>query len=63
MLIELTFTCPFCGKTHSVNAKAEEIKAYNAGALVQDAFVSLNATEREQIISHICPECQKDIFG
>jgi hypothetical protein len=30
--------------------------------LAQDAFPYLSATEREQLISHICPDCQHDIF-
>ena len=55
-------TCPFCGATHFVEALLSEVEAYEAGALAQDAFRSLNATEREQIISQICPKCQDEIF-
>ena len=59
----ITITCPFCGKDHSVAVFADEYNAWNAGALAQDAFKSLNATQREQIISHICPKCQEEVFG
>ena len=62
-MIELFILCPFCGKQHSVIVPESEYNAYKNGKLAQDAFVSLNATQREQIISGICPECQKDIFG
>ena len=60
--IVLDFICPFCGDTHFVEVPLEELEAYEAGALAQNAFRSLSATEREQIISHICPECQKMVF-
>jgi len=33
------------------------------GELAQNAFPYLSATEREQLISHICPKCQDSIFG
>lgn len=61
--IVLDFYCPFCGDQHFVEVPLEELEAYEAGALAQEAFKSLSATEREQIISHICPECQIEIFG
>lgn len=62
-IVVIERTCPFCGATHYVEAPLEEVEAYEAGALAQDAFKSLNATEREAIISQICPKCQDEIFG
>lgn len=59
----LRMTCPFCGATHTVNCNLEQYFAYCNGELAQYAFSDLSATEREQIISHICPECQEGIFG
>lgn len=61
--IILELTCPFCGATHFVEVEESELLAYKNGALAQDAFKSLDATEREQIISRLCPTCQADIFG
>ena len=61
--IVLELLCPFCGDTHFVEVRLEDLEAYEAGALAQDAFPYLSATEREQIISRICPECQDRIFG
>jgi predicted RNA-binding Zn-ribbon protein involved in translation (DUF1610 family) len=61
--IRLEMTCPFCGATHTVDCREEQYNRYCNGELAQVAFDDLNATEREQIISHICPKCQSDIFG
>lgn len=56
------FTCPFCGKTHFVRFNFKDYQRWERGELAQVAFSNLSSTEREQIISHICPSCQTDIF-
>lgn len=61
--IRLEMTCPFCGADHHVDCREDQYNAYCNGELAQVAFDDLNATEREQIISHICPDCQEKIFG
>lgn len=61
--VGMVLVCPFCGVQHFVFVPVEEFAEYEAGALAQDAFKSLSAAEREQIISSICPECQEEIFG
>ena len=61
--IILTMQCPFCGKEHSVTTTEEQYAEYCGGELAQNAFADLSATEREQIISHLCPQCQKTVFG
>lgn len=61
--IILEITCPFCGQIHYVECLESEFQAYMDGALAQDAFTTLSVTEREQIVSRICPECQEKIFG
>lgn len=63
MTIILTMNCPFCGKEHEVTVTEEQYIMYCAGALAQEAFPNLNATQREQIISHLCPDCQEKFFG
>ena len=62
-IILLEIKCPFCKKSHFVKTTEEEYMNYCAGELVQNAFPNLTPTEREQIISHLCPECQERIFG
>ena len=63
MKYSVNFTCPFCGKTHYVIVDAADWINYTEGVLAQNAFPDLSATEREQIISHLCPECQDKIFN
>ena len=55
--------CPFCGKKHIVVVEEEGFRKWQEGELIQKALPSLSATEREQLISDICPKCQADIFG
>lgn len=63
MMITLEIVCPFCGEIHFVDVLESELEAYENGALAQVAFPNLSATEREQIISGICPQCQESVFG
>lgn len=55
--------CPFCGKISTVPVKIDELFKYEVlGELAQEAFKSLNPTQREQIISGLCPDCQGEMF-
>lgn len=56
--------CVFCKHIWEVTVKAKDVDRYiNEGVLVQNAFPYLTATERECIISGMCPTCQVKIFG
>ena len=59
--ITLTKTCPLCGKTHSMQfdrvAYNKGMKLRNAGALIQDAFPTFSADQREFILGGICDAC------
>jgi hypothetical protein len=59
----IAITCPFCGADHEVEVNFEEYVNWIGGELIQNAMPSLTPTEREQLISHICPKCQEGIFG
>ena len=61
--IRIEITCPFCGTTHFVEVVERDYNAWQGGELAQKAFPYLSATEREQLISQVCPKCQDDIFG
>lgn len=66
MKIDLSFECPICKGIHHVKVSAKEFKRFVRGdELVQDIFPSpkYTAIQREQIISSLCPACQKEIFG
>ena len=60
--ITLTMNCPFCGSLHQVTVGEDAFEKYVNGALASKAFPQLTATEREQIISEICPKCQSKFF-
>lgn len=62
-MINLEMVCPFCGQIHNVEVLEISYVMYMAGAQAQDAFPYLSATQREQIMSHICPSCQAWIFN
>ena len=61
--VTLEMTCPFCGAKHSVTVTEDAYCAYIDGALAQEAFPDLTPTQREQIISQMCPDCQRTVFG
>lgn len=55
--------CPFCGKLHDVKVPFDGYLAWQSGELIQNAMPSLTPTQREQLISGLCPKCQDDFFG
>ena len=61
--ITINCTCPFCRKTHSVEVDYRSYCSWQAGELIQYAMPELTPTEREQLISGICPKCQESIFA
>lgn len=63
MEIIITMECVFCGKSHEVVVNFEDYLKWQDGEAIQRAMPYLSATQREQIISKICPACQIDIFG
>lgn len=62
--ITIEMKCILCGKPHKVeNIDKNAFLAWREyGALIQKALPKLSATEREQLISELCPECQEKIF-
>lgn len=55
--------CPMCGRTHSVTVNMEEYNKWARGmAYIQEAMPHLSDTEREQILSGLCPTCQNKVF-
>lgn len=62
-MLTIELTCPFCGADHSVEMDYRGYVAWEQGELIQNVAPYLSATEREQLISHICPKCQESVFG
>ena len=63
MMIDIEITCPFCGAEHTVEVDLAQFEAWQNGELIQRAMPDLTATEREQLISDLCPKCQAEMFG
>ena len=61
--INISISCPFCRKNHFVKVTPSSFERWQGGELIQNAMPYLSATEREQLISGMCPKCQEDIFG
>lgn len=61
--ITINCTCPFCHKAHFVEVDYRSYISWQNGQLIQYAMPELTPTEREQLISGICPKCQKSIFA
>ncbi len=62
-----TNICLHCGEEGSIEMSEDEynkgITAYNEGAFIQEAFPSLSADQREQIISGTHPKCWIEMFS
>ena len=56
-------TCRLCGKVHSFVADFEGVVAWQSGELIQNALPEVSASDREFLISGICPNCWDDMFG
>ena len=55
--------CPFCGDGHKVEVNETDYLDWGDGMNAQDAFPYLSASEREMLISGICPTCWNKYFG
>lgn len=59
----ISIQCPFCHRGHEVEVNEMDYLDWEDGVLAQIAFPYLSSTEREQLISHMCPDCQHDFFN
>ena len=58
-------SCPWCGKKHKNDKKikVEDWNNWQDGGLIQNCMPYLTPTEREQLISGLCPKCQEEVFA
>lgn len=54
--------CIVTGKQYSVTVPSEELKAFRAGAKIQEAMPSVSAEGREFLLSGKCPEGWQKTF-
>lgn len=59
----IVIKCPFCGERHEVKVSEAAYNNWCGGELIQRAMPDLTPTQREQLVSGLCPSCQKGIFG
>lgn len=50
-------TCPFCGVSRLLGVDTADFDNWQAGMLVQDAFPSASADDREFLMTGICNDC------
>lgn len=57
-------TCVNCQTKHTVLVPTAGYRRWASGqARIQDALPELNESERELLMSHICPRCWDKLFG
>lgn len=57
-----TIPCPQCGKSTEIEVQAVDLRRYNQGAHIQEAFPYLSAADRERLLSGICGDCFDTLF-
>lgn len=63
MKIRINKMYPFCRGLTTITVEQKAYDNYLNGALVQNAFPTMSATDRETIISGMCPDCQAEFFN
>lgn len=55
--ISINVTCPFCKESRKIVCNERGYKAWKSGQLIQRAFPTLSASDREGLITGICDSC------
>ena len=59
----ISVKCPFCGKVTEIEVPLVGYLDWEDGELIQNAMPNLSAEDRELLISGVCYDCQRKIFG
>lgn len=59
---EIEIKCKFCGDIHKIKVYPSHLETWKNGENIQDALTELNASQRELLISGICPKCWNEMF-
>lgn len=57
-----TRPCPKCGSVATLRVELDALVKYEGGAFVQDAFPDMPRTDRERLVSAVCPKCWDAMF-
>lgn len=66
MSLSIKYTTPACikcKKNSLVDVPLAGLRKWQGGSLIQEAFPTLSADEREVLMTGIHPQCWDDIFG
>jgi len=58
-----TGPCVMCKEGHSVSVPGPELFQFRRGAHIQDAMPSVEAGDREFLMTGICPKCFDEMFA
>ena len=61
-MITLIVNCIMCGSEHSIAVPEEGFNQWQRGVAIQYALPGLTASERELLISGVCPVCWDKLF-
>ena len=63
MTTNITKVCPECGKKTTITVDIDAYARWRNGELIQRAFPDMSADDRETLMTGLCIDCQKQIFG
>lgn len=63
-MVNIDIECIACSETETIKEQEGiRIDSWAKGEYIQNAFPHLDATKREMMVSGLCSECQKAVFG
>lgn len=62
MTLTINCRCPLCGAQSHIVCEESAWEEYENGALIQDAFPTMDIHSRETLISGMCLNCQESFF-
>lgn len=60
-IARVTATCPMCGAETEIIVDKPRFDAWQAGELIQRVFPDYTRTQREILITGLCPDCQEKL--
>ena len=58
----VTKVCPRCGEASYIDIPKSNYEAWQFGILIQEAWPEGSATDRETLMTGLCPSCQDVVF-
>ena len=62
-MIKISCRCPKCGLLSYIECDVVSYAKWTRGELIQKCFPDMSASDREKLISGICPTCWDKLFG